>query len=52
MLDKTQCKVNCNVCDCVHNENGCYCQREAISVTNNDGKSHFCGSYSCKNINK
>ena len=48
-MDKTICKVCCDVCDCVHNENGCICQKEEISVTNNSDKHHFCGSYKCKN---
>ena len=51
MLNKTICKVNCDVCDCTYNEDGCLCQKEEINVTNHkehEGHNHLCGSYKKK----
>ncbi|MBO5884361.1 MAG: DUF1540 domain-containing protein [Clostridia bacterium] len=46
-MNKETCKVCCNVCDCIHNEDGCVCNREEINVTNKNDQHHYCGSY-CK----
>ena len=47
-MDITHCKVNCDVNDYIHNESGCFCQKEEINVTNKTKKHHFCGSYKQK----
>ncbi len=45
MADKV--KVNCDVCSCVHNKDGCGCCRDCIDITKSseDEKTHFCSSY-------
>lgn len=52
MKNKTNCGVNCNVCDCQYNEKGCKCNKQVIDVSMGDGKDmpngvqkHFCKSF-------
>ncbi len=46
--------VKCNVCECMHNANGCDCSLSCIEVTHekttSDGVAvpHFCKSYEVK----
>ncbi len=44
-MNKENCKVCCEVKDCIYNENGSICQKEEIKVTNQKNKQHFCDSY-------
>ena len=38
--------VNCDVCNCKYNINGCKCKLDTISVTMaGEEYRHFCGSY-------
>lgn len=42
--------VCCNVCCCVHNVDGCLCNKKAIEISQ-DGQmenAHFCKSFECK----
>lgn len=50
MSEKMNKGVCCNVCDCVHNENGCDCNLNKITVSKGtENGHHYCKSYACKN---
>ena len=43
---KLKTDVCCDVCDCVHNIEGCLCDKDAIKITKQGTKeAHFCKSY-------
>ncbi len=47
---KLKTDVCCDVCACVHNIEGCLCDKDAIKITKdtNDSNAHFCKSFECK----
>ncbi|MGN0748670.1 MAG: DUF1540 domain-containing protein [Christensenellales bacterium] len=46
---KTNKGVCCDVCDCVHNLDGCNCEMDTIKVTKGKtDEAHFCKTYICK----
>ena len=49
-MDKDICKVECDVCNCVHNLNGCKCNKDGIKITmdNDNENAHYCKSYEKK----
>ena len=54
MKQKCNGGVCCNVDDCIHNVNGCDCNKGKIEVSRGDSHSAdtkhlFCKSYACKN---
>lgn len=49
MKEKYNSGVCCDVADCVHNVNGCDCNKNKIEVSKGaSAKHHFCKSYACK----
>lgn len=44
---KLKTDVCCDVCACVHNVDGCLCDRDAIKITKDDVNTiaHFCKSF-------
>lgn len=48
---KLKTDVVCDVYNCVHNIEGCLCDKDAIKITQagNDRNAHFCKSYEGKN---
>ena len=41
--------VCCDVCECIHNIDGCNCEMKTIKVTKgNSNSSHFCKTFSKK----
>lgn len=41
--------ICCDVCDCVHNLDGCNCCAKTIKVTTGKTENaHFCKTYCCK----
>lgn len=54
-MDKCNCKVKCNVCECMHNDcDTNYCNLDCIEITHEQTSScgmstpHFCKSYTEK----
>ena len=47
---KLKTDVCCDVCSCVHNIEGCLCDKDAIKITKeaNNSQAHFCKSYEPK----
>ena len=48
-VKKTNSGVCCDVCECVHNLDGCNCEMDTIKVTiGKENKAHFCKTFCCK----
>ena len=48
-VKKTNSGVCCDVCECVHNLDGCNCEMDSIKVTKGkENKAHFCKTFCCK----
>ncbi len=48
MRSKVNKGIDCDVCVCKHNINGCNCNLKNVRITSGDTESmHFCGSYEC-----
>lgn len=47
---KLETNVNCSVCSCKHNVNGCLCNRNGIDICEDDKNknAHFCKTYVCR----
>ncbi len=47
---KLKTDVCCDVCACVHNIEGCLCDKDAIKITKDaqNSNAHFCKSFECK----
>ena len=47
---KLKTDVCCDVSCCVHNIEGCLCDKDAIKITKDvdNTKAHFCKSFECK----
>lgn len=51
MSDKkqTNSSICCDVCECVHNVDGCNCDMDTIKVTKGQtDHAHFCKTYECE----
>lgn len=48
-INNTNDGICCDVCECVHNINGCNCNAKTIKVTKGETNSaHFCKTYANK----